>query len=167
MDMNMGKCGFLSGRALLIGLVGVAGLGAAQAQQGGPGFQILDRNHDGFLSPNELGAGVARGVGAAVSMRADQNGDGKITEDEFLSIPRQQFRAALNKFDKDDDGALSQDEINQASGVGFHQMDTNNDGRVSLAEWNNAKHTAGRRALGQALFRAGQRMQSQQTEGER
>lgn len=157
--MDMKKVVVLSGRALLIGLVGVAGFGAAQAQQGGPGFQILDRNHDGFLSPNELGAGMARGVGAAVSMRADRNGDGKITEDEFLAIPRRQFQAALNKFDKNDDGALSQDEINQASGVGFHQMDTNDDGRVSLAEWNNAKHTAGRRALGRALFRAGERMQ--------
>ena len=160
--MNTRQARTLSGRALLIGLVGVAGLGAAQAQQGGPGFQILDRNHDGFLSPNELGAGVARGVGAAVSMRADRNGDGQVTEDEFLSIPRQQFRAALNKFDKDDDGALSQDEINQASGVGFHQMDTNNDGRVSLAEWNNAKHTAGRRALGRALLRTGERMQPEE-----
>lgn len=150
----------LSGRALLIiGLVSVAGLGAAQAQQGAPGFYLLDRNHDGFLSPNELGAGMARGLGAAISLRADQNGDGKITEDEFLAIPKRQFEAALKKFDKNGDGALSQDELNQASGVGFHQMDTNGDGKISLEEWNNAKHTMGRRALGQALFRAGERMQ--------
>lgn len=151
-----------SGLAWLIGLCGVVGLGAVHAQQGGPGFKALDRNRDGYLSPDELGAGVTRGLGATISMRADQNGDGAITEDEFLAIPRRQFQATLRKLDKNGDGALSQDEINQASGAGFHQMDTNGDGKVSLAEWQSSKQNVGRRALGRALLNASEKLQEEQ-----
>lgn len=146
--------GMCPGRAWLIGLCGLLACGVMQAQQSSSGFNALDRNHDGSLSPNELGAGVSRELGAQII-----NGDGVITKDEFLTIPRRRVQESLSNMDKNAYGALSQGRINQNAGIGFQQMDSNRDGKVSQAEWRRAKQNMGRRALGRALLNASEKLQ--------
>jgi Ca2+-binding EF-hand superfamily protein len=110
----------------------------------------LDINHDGKLSPEECGFSLG---GDSVFdpefvrrarlefMRAnpvlaalDADHDGEISEAEIVNSP-----AALRRLDKNGDGSLTPDEVlpdkaaNQAAII-FSRLDTDRDGKISLAE---------------------------------
>ena len=74
--------------------------------------------------------------------RADLNGDGVISRDEFLQVRADAFA----DFDTDHSGSLSQAELSAALNsdrakrfvaLAFSKIDTNGDGKVSHSEWNN------------------------------
>ena len=81
-------------------------------------------------------------------MRADKDGDGKISRDEFQAAGKDRSAAWFDKLDTNKDGYLTQDELRQAHqawrGHGgdmrqkmeerFKDADTNGDGQISLAE---------------------------------
>jgi Ca2+-binding EF-hand superfamily protein len=92
-------------------------------------FDKLDRNHDGFLDPKELMAAAPKGDGEEMAapsgrpaarpnfrngqrlyqmiMRADTNGDGKISEEEAPP----QLKKHFAKLDTNGDGFLDKSEI--------------------------------------------------------
>ena len=125
-------------KSLLLGLaVGLAGVANAQGPRGGdrPRYilQILDINHDGTLSAEEIKA-------APVSLRAmDSNGDGQITFDE-LEPPKQDTVAgtelvtSLFVFDTNKDGVLTPDELPERMQALFARGDTNKDGKLTSEE---------------------------------
>jgi Ca2+-binding EF-hand superfamily protein len=93
-------------------------------------FGRLDANNDGFLSKDEAarsrpGAGTGpAGAGLGPRLRAmDQNGDGKISKDEFRGPPQ-----LFDRLDRNSDGFLSGDEmprVNPAaakSTIGFKRL---------------------------------------------
>jgi Ca2+-binding EF-hand superfamily protein len=67
-------------------------------------FNQMDANHDGALTPNELGADAERA--AAMMQRMDTNHDGKITLDEITARQMTAFDAA----DTNHDGTLTPEE---------------------------------------------------------
>lgn len=74
-------------------------------------FDRLDANHDGVLSSDEINAGSgAEGGGRMMSMmlsRADSNGDGRVSREEFLSRPQRLF----DRFDANHDDVLEPSEL--------------------------------------------------------
>jgi len=110
----------------------------------------LDTDHDGKLSPEECGFSlgadsirnpefVARARlqfmrGHPVLAALDADGDGEISETEITNSA-----AALRKLDKNGDGNLTPDELlpdnasNQAAMI-LSRLDTDRDGKISLAE---------------------------------
>jgi Ca2+-binding EF-hand superfamily protein len=70
--------------------------------------------------------------------RWDADGDGAVTQEEFLTSPNHRFEAA----DADDDGIVTEDELSKIveergvrGGMRFlEQLDTNDDGKLSLEE---------------------------------
>jgi hypothetical protein len=78
---------------------------ADAAKTAGERFDQLDTDHDGTLSAAEVEA-AANGPGGRMLRRADLNGDGKITKDEFLSGQKQRF----DMMDADHDGQLTKAE---------------------------------------------------------
>ncbi|MEO7689319.1 MAG: EF-hand domain-containing protein [Sphingomonas sp.] len=75
------------------------------------------------------------GRGAGMMMRADTNGDGKISRAEFAAISEQRFA----RMDKNSDGAVTADELGDMAGRGpgggVMAADTDHDGKVSHAEF--------------------------------
>ncbi|MEO6214535.1 MAG: EF-hand domain-containing protein [Sphingomonas sp.] len=75
------------------------------------------------------------GRGAGMMMRADTNGDGKISRAEFAAISEQRF----TRMDKNSDGAVTADELGDMAGRGpgggVMAADTDHDGKVSHAEF--------------------------------
>ena len=80
----------------------------------------LDADGDGNITQEEAGGGGPGGPGGPMgdptqmvdmAMRADQNGDGKLTADE-VTDPRQQMM--LRSADADGDGAVSREELTTA-----------------------------------------------------
>lgn len=71
-------------------------------------FDRADLNHDGVISASEREAVAERIAqrGQRRVLRADANGDGAISRDEFM---RQPFRG-FDHLDRNDDGVLSADE---------------------------------------------------------
>jgi len=65
---------------------------------------------------------------------ADQNEDGKITEDEFISHAKERFK----KMDRNGDGSL--DEGDRGMHHSFDSMDKDADGQISREEFDEA-HT--------------------------
>ena len=69
-----------------------------------PGFNALDKNHDGYLSRTEAAANPAL---AKKFKEADKNGDGKLSRIEYLeAMTKQDAKTAKQKvenaIDKDD-----------------------------------------------------------------
>jgi Ca2+-binding EF-hand superfamily protein len=78
-------------------------------------FDAIDANHDGQLSAEELRAAHHRGRGVKAFQRADTNGDGVISRDEFLA----QAASRFDKMDLNHDGAITPEEI-RASRQAWH-----------------------------------------------
>jgi hypothetical protein len=81
-------------------------------------------------------------------MRADSNGDGKVSKDEAAALHGKAQGEWFDRMDSDKDGFLSQEEIRQARATRHHsredmkarmdqrfkEADANNDGQISLDE---------------------------------
>src|SRR5882724_3096521 len=68
-----------------------------------------------------------------VFQRFDGNGDGKITNAEFMKVGEQDF-LAFDALDTDKNGVLSEAEHQKAGKRSFAHMDANKDGVITLAE---------------------------------
>jgi Ca2+-binding EF-hand superfamily protein len=78
---------------------------------------------------------VPGGRGGGMMMRADTNGDGKISRAEYTAMSEQRFA----RMDKNSDGAITADEVGDMAGRGpgggVMAADTDHDGKVSHAEF--------------------------------
>lgn len=122
-------------------------------------FKTVDTNGDGFLSADEMTAfhdaqrakmeSKQGDMGAKFLKRFDADGDGKVSEAEWPKKGRMTFADA----DGNKDGTVTADELakmrpphdgKQKDGKDrFTRLDTDKDGKVSVAEWN---------ALGDKMF---------------
>lgn len=120
--------------------------------QGAERFKAIDANGDGFVTSEEMKAfheaqrakfEAAKGdMGAKFLKRFDKDNDGKISAAEWPKDGRLKFEKA----DANIDGFVTGDEMAQAhkprdGGKGdpadrLAKLDTDNDGKISLAEWN-------------------------------
>lgn len=125
-------------------------------------FDKLDANNDGFLSNDELRAGMQDVAGifhldepdVQNMMKAcDVNGDGKIDYTEFVAaamqkdilLSNQNIRAAFNMLDLDGNGSISKEELKQVFGAEGHdeavwddimkEVDENEDSEISFEEF--------------------------------
>lgn len=114
---------------------GTAGLASAQRGAGGGSpFDRADANGDGKVTRDEYVAAREAQFG-----RMDRNQDGVVSKADF---PRAASRPAaegrLDQFiaeaDVNKDGAVSKDELAQASTPAFDRADTNHDGVIDQAE---------------------------------
>lgn len=111
-----------------------------------PSFEELDTNKDGSLSKEEI---EARGMGRFAKM--DANSDGKLTAEEIVAQApegkkdRAERRAnrMIKRFDKNEDGAISMDELPRRAGKMFDRIDANSDGKIDKAEFEAAKAKMG------------------------
>jgi len=87
----------------------------------------------GQAAPTDQAAPGGRGAG--MMMRADTNGDGKISRAEYTAMSEQRFA----RMDKNGDGAITADEVGDMAGRGpgggVMAADTDHDGKVSHAEF--------------------------------
>ncbi len=105
-------------------------------------FERLDLNGDGEITRVEV---QARKV--ARFARIDVNNDGKITSSEMIAVHNVSLgdkalkRAAMmiDKFDRDQDGALTAEEMPNGEGKLFERADANGDGAVSQKEFDTSK----------------------------
>lgn len=135
---------------LLISAI-AAGLGVSAASAEGfgrggpmgaerPSFSELDTDGDGALSEAELQAPMAERFAAA-----DADGDGTLTAEELVAMvegrrAEQMARMAermIARFDANDDGVLSPDEMATppAPATMFERLDTDGDGTISEDEF--------------------------------
>ncbi len=108
-------------------------------------MNILDSNHDGNLSAQELKQAVQTGV-QSLFLTADRNGDGQLDPSEvnqgMVEIGRSAIQTAFNAADTDKNGAVSQEEFDKAivnpAHVLFRIVDANNDNQISRDELRSA-----------------------------
>ena len=88
----------MKARMLIIGAAALAlGAGSALAERpkSDPGFNKLDKNHDGYLSRVEAAKNPELGKNFKA---ADKNGDGKLSRTEYLSVmTKKDLRTAKQK----------------------------------------------------------------------
>ena len=122
-------------------MVATAGFAVAQGKGGygeRPSFEEVDSNGDGKITQDEMQARAAARCGAA-----DSHGDGAISRDEMMSraMARVETRVdrMMDRMDADDDGKISQAEMQQMRGKHMgrmiKRMDTDGDGSLSKDEF--------------------------------
>jgi Ca2+-binding EF-hand superfamily protein len=102
---------------------------------------VLDTNHDGNVSSQELRQAVQTGV-QSIFLMADKNADGQLDPAEVNQgigeAGRAVVQTAFNMADTDKNGAVSQAEFDKAimspAHMLFHIMDANNDNQISPDE---------------------------------
>ena len=105
-----------------------------------PTFEQLDADGDGALTQAEIAA-----MGQKRFDEADANGDGLLTAEEMTAKAQERMakrtEAMIERFDKNDDGALSVEEMPQRPGPHklLEKADTNGDGSISKAEFDTAQ----------------------------
>jgi Ca2+-binding EF-hand superfamily protein len=109
-----------------------------------PGFNALDKNHDGSISRAEA---LGNPNLSKSFKQADKNGDGKLSRSEYLrAMTAQDLSTAkkkvANAVDRKDDkrsaaagSSSKQDKVGKdANDPGFNKLDKNNDGYLSRSE---------------------------------
>jgi len=107
-------------------------------------FDNHDRNGDGVLSGNEVGAGAPCGEYDDQESRRsdpfgafDRNNDGVISRSEWTGMVED-----FNRLDDDQNGILSLEEFHERAGSDrFSELDHNNDGVISRNEWHNTSRS--------------------------
>jgi Ca2+-binding EF-hand superfamily protein len=124
------------------------------------GFARMDKNGDGFLTPDEMRPGrfQRQGAGRRGPRMMDQNGDGQIARDEWKgpaevfdrldanrdgSITREEFKAGrqhdrrgkhgLRSMDQDQNGQITREEWKGQAEL-FNRLDSNSDGVITSDE---------------------------------
>lgn len=140
---------------------------AMAAAGGGPMFEHADKNADGKITQDEAGERWER-LG-----KADTDGDGAVSKEEFAAAMRQFQNAAagagaggpvirpeprefFSKMDKNGDGALTADEVPGELWGKLSKADANTDGKVTPEELKTARAAAGGPGEGPASGGAGQ-----------
>ena len=119
-----------------------------QAEQGrrdpGEWMKRMDANGDGFLVADEVDERMWNHL-----QQADTDGDGKVSADELAEIRKRAGGAGgpggggagrvdskrmMERLDKNGDGAISQDEVDEGTWRHFGRADTNGDGNVTADE---------------------------------
>jgi Ca2+-binding EF-hand superfamily protein len=107
------------------------------------GFESLDANGDGKITPEEFQAAQTKMTEARFA-RLDKNSDGVISKDEFppaapKDSPRARFMPDLAAMDKDGNGSVSKEEFlastKEISAERFKKVDKNGDGAITKDEW--------------------------------
>ena len=134
-------------------------------------FLKLDANSDGFLTLEELEAGIQDLVQIFnldepdvrnILQSADVNGDGRVDYTEFIAaafqkdllLSQSNLKQAFRMFDADDDGTISKEELKMVFGGGhvsgrgeevwdeiMSEVDKNNDGQIQFEEFEEAMKT--------------------------
>ena len=115
-------------------------------------FKAADKNHDNFLTRDEIAPGA---MSVETFLTADTDGDGKLSIGEYMNLRRAIFRAAdinrddylvlyeyeifhlLAQFgwhDRNHNGRLDPSELKAALTHAFEQLDTDHDGILSAVE---------------------------------
>jgi Ca2+-binding EF-hand superfamily protein len=137
-------------------LIGASALALAVSQAfadkpaNDPGFNVLDKNNDGYLTRSEAAANPFL---AKNFKQADKDGDGKLSRTEYLAVmTKKDLRTAkekvtgssrpskdpgFNALDKNNDGYLTRSEAaaNPELLKNFKQADKNGDGKLSRTEY--------------------------------
>jgi len=141
----------MQSKAMILSVVGaamVATAGGAVAQgKGGygqrPSFEEIDTNGDGKITQDEMQARAAARFG-----EVDNDRDGAISRDEMMAraMARVETRVdrMMDRMDADDDGKVSQAEMQQIRGKRMGRMiewmDADGDGALSKDEFGQGHH---------------------------
>jgi Ca2+-binding EF-hand superfamily protein len=129
---------------LVLAQPGGHGHGHGHGKWGKQGFEQLDADKNGSVSPSELQAEVARHFA-----QADQNKDSRVTKQEseaFFASKRaereakhgEHAKARFAEQDANKDGKLSKQELSKLPGDWFERVDLNGDGFVTADEMTEA-----------------------------
>ena len=100
-------------------------------------FSLMDADADGELTPKEL----SEGARALIFQRMDLNGDGQVTEVEFLEVSDGMGRVGkrMDRLDEDGNGRIASAEMSAGLDKLFERLDKDEDGTVSADELDRVK----------------------------